>query len=259
MGEVTPNTLGRVVTFYSFKGGVGRSFALADVAVLLARWGYRVVAMDWDLEAPGLDIYFQKLGARVGAPGVLEWVSAFGEGNAADGDAGPEIQSLDIHGAGKLDFVCAGSGDAGYITALQLLDWTALYQRHFGNHLERLRASWTTQYDFVLIDSRTGLSDIGGICTVQLPDIVVALFTPNEQSISGTQRVLRGAQAGQQKLRIDRAALRVVPVQTRVDMSEYEARRRWNDRVLDVLGPFVPEWEVDPAPNVPIAQILDLL
>src|SRR5215210_2127794 len=47
-----------VVTFYSFKGGVGRSMALANVAELLADRGYRVVACDWDLEAPGLERYF---------------------------------------------------------------------------------------------------------------------------------------------------------------------------------------------------------
>ena len=51
--------LGTVVTFYSFKGGVGRSMALANVAVLLARTGKKVLCVDWDLEAPGLDRYFR--------------------------------------------------------------------------------------------------------------------------------------------------------------------------------------------------------
>ena len=47
-----------IVTFYAYKGGVGRSMALANVAVLLARRGLRVLAVDWDLEAPGLERYF---------------------------------------------------------------------------------------------------------------------------------------------------------------------------------------------------------
>src|SRR4051812_16178325 len=47
-----------VITFYSFKGGVGRSMALANIAVQLARRGKRVLAVDWDLEAPGLHRYF---------------------------------------------------------------------------------------------------------------------------------------------------------------------------------------------------------
>src|SRR5262249_42643158 len=47
-----------IVTFYSFKGGVGRSMALANVAEILADLGYRVMVCDWDLEAPGLERSF---------------------------------------------------------------------------------------------------------------------------------------------------------------------------------------------------------
>src|SRR5436853_6005202 len=47
-----------LITFYSYKGGVGRSMAVANLAVILAQRGHRVLAVDWDLEAPGLDRYF---------------------------------------------------------------------------------------------------------------------------------------------------------------------------------------------------------
>src|ERR1035438_2215790 len=43
------------ITFYSFKGGVGRSMALINTAGILAgRRGFRVLVLDLDLEAPGL-------------------------------------------------------------------------------------------------------------------------------------------------------------------------------------------------------------
>src|ERR1700726_3263021 len=48
---------GKIVTFYSYKGGTGRSMALANVAWLLAANGHSVLAIDWDLEAPGLHRY----------------------------------------------------------------------------------------------------------------------------------------------------------------------------------------------------------
>ena len=51
---------GTVVTFYSYKGGVGRTLALANIGVLLAKWGYRVLAVDWDLEGPGLHLYYDR-------------------------------------------------------------------------------------------------------------------------------------------------------------------------------------------------------
>lgn len=52
---------GLIATFYSYKGGVGRSMALANVAVLLARWGSKVLVVDWDLEAPGIERYFDEM------------------------------------------------------------------------------------------------------------------------------------------------------------------------------------------------------
>src|SRR6266704_3522755 len=50
--------MGTLVTFYSYKGGVGRTMALANIATLLASWGKRVLIVDWDLEAPGIEHFF---------------------------------------------------------------------------------------------------------------------------------------------------------------------------------------------------------
>ena len=50
--------MGNIITFYSYKGGTGRSMALANVSYLLASWGYKVLLVDWDLEAPGLHNFF---------------------------------------------------------------------------------------------------------------------------------------------------------------------------------------------------------
>jgi Mrp family chromosome partitioning ATPase len=47
-----------IVTFYSYKGGVGRSMALANVATWYRLQGLQVVMIDWDLEAPGLESFF---------------------------------------------------------------------------------------------------------------------------------------------------------------------------------------------------------
>jgi len=45
------------VTFYSFKGGVGRTLALANIGLELARTGRRVLLVDFDLESPGIDTF----------------------------------------------------------------------------------------------------------------------------------------------------------------------------------------------------------
>jgi len=42
------------ITFYSYKGCVGRSLALANVGSQLALTGRKVLLVDFDLEAPAL-------------------------------------------------------------------------------------------------------------------------------------------------------------------------------------------------------------
>jgi MinD-like ATPase involved in chromosome partitioning or flagellar assembly len=49
---------GRVIAFYGFKGGAGRSFLLASTAALLSALGRRVLVIDADMEAPGLGDFF---------------------------------------------------------------------------------------------------------------------------------------------------------------------------------------------------------
>ena len=75
-----------VTTFYSFKGGVGRTMALVNVAVTLALRGRRVLVVDFDVEAPGLDT-FDVLRPREEVPGVIDFVTQYlevGQAPAAD-------------------------------------------------------------------------------------------------------------------------------------------------------------------------------
>ena len=64
---MTESSGGTIVTFYSYKGGTGRTMALANVAWILASQGKRVLAVDWDLESPGLHQYY---------PPVPRWTSS---------------------------------------------------------------------------------------------------------------------------------------------------------------------------------------
>src|SRR5271170_367544 len=68
---------GKIVTFYSYKGGTGRTMALANVAWILASSGLKVLVVDWDLESPGLHRYFQPFidPAKITATsGVIEMI-----------------------------------------------------------------------------------------------------------------------------------------------------------------------------------------
>src|SRR5947208_1482236 len=75
---------GRIITFYSYKGGTGRSMALSNVAWILASQGKRVLAVDWDLEAPGLHRYFRPFlpdPELSETPGLIDFFAEFVEGS----------------------------------------------------------------------------------------------------------------------------------------------------------------------------------
>jgi MinD-like ATPase involved in chromosome partitioning or flagellar assembly/tetratricopeptide (TPR) repeat protein len=83
----------RVITFYSFKGGVGRTQLLLNVACTVAARGKNVALVDMDIHAPGLS-FMKSLAPKDGEspPGGL--IDFFESVVAADGQADAEITDL---------------------------------------------------------------------------------------------------------------------------------------------------------------------
>lgn len=244
---------GQIITFYSYKGGTGRSMALANTAWILASNGKRVLAVDWDLEAPGLHRYFAPFLVDKGltaSDGVIDFVIDYTteamtppqEGEVVPKDwyvqyadlpryaASLEWEGWDFPGDGTLDFVSAGRQGPSYPTRVNTFDWQSFYDRHGGGVLlEAAREKMREEYDYILIDSRTGVSDTAGICAVQMPDLLVVCFTLNNQSIDGAAAVAgsvyreRGGSPGFQ----------IFPVPMRIESAEkekLEARREYARR-----------------------------
>ena len=67
----------KFVTFYSYKGGVGRSLALVNVAHSLAIKGRKVFVLDFDLEAPGLDTMLEFQNPDANGKGIVEYISEY--------------------------------------------------------------------------------------------------------------------------------------------------------------------------------------
>ena len=181
-------------TFYSYKGGVGRSLALANVAALLVRRGHRVLLMDFDLEAPGLDTFAELVDIKE-KPGIVEYVAEFQRRQSAP-DITPFVHSIHLpeYLRGKLWIMPAGRKDKAYNHLLGRLRWAELYESGLGAPFVenwKLSIEQAFQPDYVLIDSRTGLTEVGGVCTTAFPHLVVMLFGLNEQNIEGTATVAR--------------------------------------------------------------------
>jgi MinD-like ATPase involved in chromosome partitioning or flagellar assembly len=182
------------ITFYSFKGGVGRTLALVNVGAELAHRGRRVLLVDFDLEAPGLT-NIELLRPAKSHPGLVEYTTEYLRTDQVPlvTDYLYEVKGPFIgKNKGSLWVMPAGRGDEHYRKSLARLDWQSLYRDHEGFlFFEETKLEWEefVKPDYVLIDARTGHTDIEGICTRQLPDAVVVMFFPNEQNLTGLKQV----------------------------------------------------------------------
>lgn len=193
-----------IITFYSYKGGVGRSQLCANVASYLChRKGKRVLLMDWDFEAPGLHYFFNKSNSDLSCDGTIELLIRYRRlmrTKAIVNEADYKYFDVDSFvnltaskdGAGKIDIIPAGNYDDSYVAKVNDFDWYEFYSLLDGTaYIESLK-SWlkNLQYDFIFIDSRTGINDYSGICNIQLPDANVVVMAANRQNLDGCKRVI---------------------------------------------------------------------
>jgi hypothetical protein len=172
-----------IVTFYSYRGGVGRTTALANVALDLALRGRKVLLVDFDLEAPSLPS-FVHLRPKDGAhPGLVEFIAEYLRSGKS-----PDIRNY-VYEAKPFNKDCAkvwvmpaGRGGDDYWQAFHGINWKELYGLRDGFVLfEDIKFQWREAFhpDYVLIDTRAGINDRLAICTRQLPDALVMMLTPD--------------------------------------------------------------------------------
>jgi cellulose biosynthesis protein BcsQ len=237
-----------IVTFYSYKGGVGRSMALANVGLLLARKGRRVLMIDWDLEAPGLERYFKDYeGITLNVSprgGLLHLLLAVKSGAFSSYKDYVSVVNEKVNT--KLDLLTSGreADPVFYSKELGKFGWHEFFsENQGGHHVEQLRKTWLTDYDWILIDSRTGLSDASGVCTILLPDVLVPMFTANYQSLFGIRDTLAYIKAARQTLNVDRMSLTVLPVPSRFGTRiEFKQSQEWIEQIASILKDSVSDW-----------------
>ncbi|HWS84002.1 MAG TPA: AAA family ATPase [Ktedonobacteraceae bacterium] len=188
-----------IITFYSFKGGVGRSTALAFVAKTLVTRGYRVVMIDFDLEAPGLSVMFPTETLVPDTYGVVDYL--YRRSLALDDNA-PEItkciRRIEISAPGELYLIPAGEyneNEEGYIHQLADLDMRMLYRRD-NNAVHQLLDDVKTSLepDIILLDASTGFTEVGAVALLDQADLGILCFSPaTEQSFAGLKWVVKAA------------------------------------------------------------------
>lgn len=175
-------------TFYSYKGGVGRTLSLVNSAKILSKSGKNVFLIDMDLEAPGINSY-NIFRSPKNCLGVVDYITDYLKTSKI-----PDIKKYfykikkETKQDGNIYIMPAGMQNAKYCEQLHNINWQYIYSKKDGyNFIEKLKnqIEGLNKIDYVLIDSRTGFSDISGISTHQIADVVVLVFNLNEQNIQG--------------------------------------------------------------------------
>ena len=260
-----------IALFYSFKGGAGRSTALAATALHLAAAGERVAVLDADLDAPGVGSLLAGYDGAVASCGITDYLLEQRILGDPDG-----IGTEDYHhryaagengGAGDIFVYPAGRFDHRYVEKLGRIDYGVPPEG--GSHpfvvlLERIRRDLAPRW--ILVDARAGLGDVSGFLTGGLCHFHVLLGTLAEASWRGLELILERLGGG--RVRQGKPQAECMLVASMVPRSDEALFRgyveRFTDRSREVFSQHyyaVPEaadefWTLDDlesadAPHVP--------
>jgi cellulose biosynthesis protein BcsQ len=181
-----------IVTFYSFKGGVGRTTAATAYALSRARRGEQVVVVDLDLDAPGIGILLDADGMGTTASwGVADFLLECGASLPLS-DYRHVCSREKLTGSGTIHVFPAAQLDANYLTKLSRVDIESPLSARshpLGVLLDRIRAE--IKPSIIIIDSRAGLGPSAGVLLGGVAHLHVLLSTTNEQSLRGIELVVR--------------------------------------------------------------------
>lgn len=195
---------GQIVTFYSYKGGTGRSLCLANVAVRLANTHDKnVIVIDWDLDAPGQHRYFQ-LSRRslIRKPGLIDYLEDYQSAyNKLEEHPNPRLKPYLFNPGkaikeqlkyGKVRIMTAGKFDADFRKRVGKFDWDKFFEDDDGAEAFKVfREQLTEAADLVLIDARAGVTDQSSVPLLSMPDRLFLFFGANKQDMDGTMSILR--------------------------------------------------------------------
>ena len=199
-----------IITFYSYKGGMGRTTTLTSYALdLVLNHNKKVCILDCDFEAPGYLNFFNlshndslKSGSKNGIVEFLVDHNFKGEVDIENYivqavSSEKLLDNLYIMPAGNLSDTTIVETEDTYITHRdQYLE--GLSRLDLANEqtiIEGFAAIFKAlkdkiNPDVILIDSRTGFNDVFGVTALVLSDLIVGFFGSSEQTKPGLRFLL---------------------------------------------------------------------
>ena len=190
----------KAITFYSYKGGVGRTLLLANMAKQLSDMGKVVCILDFDLEAPGIEYKLQNDSFFIDPPqetrGIVDYVYDFYKTGIKQDFINPTTAITFKKNASNIIILRAGDyKNSSYWSKLSQINWADLFYKENSNgipFLVELKQTIIDRYkpDYILIDSRTGITEIASLTMSVLADEIVLITSNNDESFDGSIRIL---------------------------------------------------------------------
>ena len=235
--------------------------AMSNIAELFYKAGMKVLMVDWDLEAPGLEKFFDlDVESVLDKPGVMDMIQDYKEKMAQKLEATseedlpflkPKDLALEIYpnapGDGKLYILTAGKRSkdqfSDYANSVLSFDWKDFYEKWNGElYFEWFRRRLGEMADVVLVDSRTGVTEMGGVCTYHFADVVIMFCATNKQNLDGTYEMARNLKDPDVLRRRNGRPIDLLIVPSRVeDRAEAQRLTRFHKEFVEKFKDLVPE------------------
>ena len=230
-----------VISFYSYKGGVGRTLLAANMAIGLAREG-KTLLWDMDAEAPGLHNISALRNKGSIKAGFFDWLLDWQKNKLrqpGEQDLGQLNQLIQATPFKDL-FILPAHSDQDDVDPAKLyfaIEWENLLggdappaRDVFNALLEHLGREG---YRHVLIDTRTGLTDLGALLAGILPDATVLVGGYGRQNIRGLGKVYQALTRLNRAIRPSNTDLKLFPVASPIPQEEASklaaGREIWNN------------------------------
>ncbi|MBE9205007.1 MinD/ParA family protein [Nostoc sp. LEGE 06077] len=218
--------MSKIVSIHSFRGGTGKSNSTANLAGIVARYGYRVGIVDTDIQSPGIHVLF----------GFDEQKIKYSLNDYLWGRCNIEESAYDVS-----SILGQGIGAKGRIylipSSIKARDITKVLREGFDFNLlnegfQKLLIA--LKLDYLFIDTHPGLNE-ETLLSIAISDILVLILRPDRQDFQGTAVTVEVAR----KLEVPKMLLLI-------------------NKALPVLDFDALKQQVEKTYNAPVAGVLPL-